>query len=91
MTADGLMVLANGQVMTREEVVAALGQAPPWAGYELTDVRFVGLGPSAAAIVYTGTAHRAEGDEPFVGAMASTYVLEGTEWKLALYQQTPTA
>ncbi|MBA3294373.1 MAG: nuclear transport factor 2 family protein, partial [Geodermatophilaceae bacterium] len=39
MTEDGLMVLANGAVMDRDAVVEALGQAPPWRTYEISDVR----------------------------------------------------
>ena len=88
MTADGRMVLANGQVMTRDDVVGALGKAPPWSDYEMTDVRLVPIGADAAALVYTGTAHREGGDE-FTGAMSSVYVRGDRGWKLALYQQTP--
>jgi len=89
MTGDGVMVLANGTVMTRDDVVAALGQAPPWASYEMDDVRVVPLGPDAAALVYVGTGHR-DGDEPpFVGVMSSVYVRRDAGWRLALYQQTP--
>ena len=43
MTADGVMVLTNGSVMTRDDVVAALGQSPPWASYEMDDVRVVSV------------------------------------------------
>ena len=39
MTSDGLMVLANGAAMTRDQVVTALRDAPPWGGYEMADVR----------------------------------------------------
>ena len=89
MTGDGVMVLADGTVMTRDDVVAALGQAPPWGSYEMDDVRVVPLGHDAAALVYVGTGHR-EGDEPsFVGVMSSVYVRGDGGWKLALYQQTP--
>jgi hypothetical protein len=88
MTADGLMVLANGQIMTRDDVVGALGQAPPWAAYEMSDVRVVPMGDEVAALVYVGTAHRQEGDV-FKGAMASVYVRAEGGWQLALYQQTP--
>ena len=31
MTDDGVMVLADGTVMTRSDVVEALGKSPPWA------------------------------------------------------------
>ena len=83
MTGDSVMVLANGTVMTRDDVVAALGQAPPWGSYEMADVRVVPLGQDAAALVYVGTGHR-EGDEPsFVGVMSSVYVRRAGGWKLA--------
>jgi hypothetical protein len=90
MTGDGVMVLANGQVMTRDEVVSALGQSPPWAAYEMSDVRVVSMGDDVAALVYVGIAHRRQGDA-FTGAMSSVYVRADGEWKLALYQQTPMA
>ena len=88
MTDDGLMVLANGMVMDRNQVVEALGQSPPWMSYELDDVRVVEMGADAAALVYMGTARRDDG-EPFVGAMSSVYQRVGGDWRLALYQQTP--
>ncbi len=88
MIPEGVMVLANGQVMTRDEVVEALAQAPPWASFEIDDVRVVPIGAEAASLVYVGTARRDDGD-PFVGAMSSTYVRRDGTWKLALYQQTP--
>jgi hypothetical protein len=91
MTDDGLMVLANGQVMTRDDVVAALGDAPPWSSFDLSDVRLVGMGDGAAAIVYIGSATRDGADEPFVAAMTSVYTRVDRDWKLALYQQTPVA
>jgi hypothetical protein len=88
MTSDGVMVLANGTVMTRDDVVAALGQAPPWASYEMVDVRVVPLTEDSAALVYVGTGHRGGDEPPFVGVMSSVYVKRDGVWKLALYQQT---
>ncbi len=89
MTSDGVMVLADGSVMTRDDVVTALGQAPAWASYEMADVRVVPISEDAAALVYVGTGHRAGDDPPFVGVMSSVYVKRDGGWKLALYQQTP--
>jgi hypothetical protein len=91
MADDGVMVLANGSVMTRDDVVAALGQAPPWASYEMDDIRLVPLGDESAALVYVGTGRRDGDDPPFVGVMSSVYVKRDGRWKLALYQQTPQA
>jgi hypothetical protein len=88
MTEDGLMVLANGAVLDRGTVVAALGGSPPWSGYEMKDVRLVPAGPDAAALVYLATARR-EGAPEFTGAMTSLYVRRQDTWRLALYTQTP--
>ena len=90
MTDDGLMVMANGAVMDRASVVAALADAPPWAEYEMDDVRVVPAGERTACLVYRAKAFRAAGDEPaFDGVMSSVYVDDGGGWRLALYQQTP--
>ena len=88
MTEDGLMVLANGAVMDRDAVVGALGQAPPWRTYEISDVRLVGTGKDGAALVYIGTAYRDATEPAFVGAMSSVYIWAQDAWRLALYQQT---
>jgi len=89
MTDDAVMVLANGTVMTRDEVIQALRNAPPWAAYEIDDVRFVSVGANSTAVVYLGTGHRGEEEPSFVGVMTSVYVERDGHWKLALYQQTP--
>jgi len=90
MTDDALMVMANGQVMTRDQVVDALSQAPPWASFHLRDPQVVHTGTDGAALVYTGTASR-DGADDFVGAMTSAYRRVGDSWRLALYQQTAVA
>lgn len=89
LTEDGLMVLADGRVYDRDAVVASLDDAPAWSAYEITDERFVPLGPDAAAFVYRARAFRASGGPAFDAAMSSVYVQEEGRWRLALYQQTP--
>src|SRR5690242_3902086 len=88
MTEDALMVLANGTVMSRADVVTALGASPPWSSYEMADVRVVRISDDVAALVYVGTGHRAGGEPSFTGLMSSVYVRRDGDWKLALYQQT---
>jgi hypothetical protein len=91
MTAEAVMVLANGQVMDRDEVVRALAQAPPWASFEIEDARVVPVGDGSAALVYRATAWRDPDSEPLRCAMTSVYVADAGDWKLAVYQQTPLA
>lgn len=89
MTEDAVMVLAHGQVLDRPAVTASLGEAPPWRGYELTDERLIDLGGDTAVLVYTGRAHRDDGQPAFVALMSSVYTRRDGVWRLALYQQTP--
>lgn len=89
MTEDGVMILAHGQVLTRQEVINSLSEAPPWKSYAIEDERLVPLGDSAAVLVYRGTASRDDLPAPFVALMASVYLRRGDGWALASYQQTP--
>jgi hypothetical protein len=89
MTDEAVMVLANGQVMDRDGVRRALADAPPWDSYDIDEPRITPIGEAAAALVYVGTGRR--GEQTFVGTMTSVYVRAGSQWRLALYQQTPLA
>lgn len=89
MTEHAVMVLANGQVMTRDEVVDALGAAPPWDTYTIEDPHVLAITDDVRALMYRATATR--GDTTFRGAMTSVYVAAGDRWHLALYQQTADA
>ena len=87
MLDDGLMVLVNGFVLTRDAVVDSLNGAPAWASYELSDERVVPMGTNAAALVYRAVAQR-DGEEPFEAIMTSVYHLVDGKPRLAVYQQT---
>jgi hypothetical protein len=87
MTEHGCMILANGAVLSRDDVVSALAEAPPWSSYEIADPELVEIGDDAVGVVYTGTGRR-DGDE-FTGVMSSVYVRDASGWRMVLYQQTP--
>ncbi|GAB3658158.1 hypothetical protein GCM10027591_12070 [Zhihengliuella somnathii] len=89
MTKDAVMVLAHGEVLTREQVVESLRSAPPWNRYELSDARMIPCGADSAVLVYQGTAWRQEPGSEFRAHMASVYVRHGEQWRLVSYQQTP--
>ena len=88
MTQDGLMVLASGLVLDRNAVRDSLRQSPPWQSYSIDDPRMIPTGDDGAILVYTGTARR-DDEPPFIAVMTSTYVRRGDDWRLVLYQQTP--
>lgn len=88
MTEEGLMVLADGMTMGRDQVAAALQSAPPWASFSIDDPKVVSVGDGVAILVYLGTGFRTGGDA-FRAVMSSTYVKQAAGWRLALYQQTP--
>ena len=88
MTEDGLMVLASGLVLDRNAVRDSLRQSPPWQSYSIDDPRMIPTGDDSAILVYIGTARR-DDEPPFTAVMTSTYVRRGDDWRLVLYQQTP--
>ncbi len=88
MTADGHMVLANGAVMSCAAVIESLQHAPPWSSYTIDEPQATLLSDEVAALIYTGTGHRDDGDD-FTAIMTSIYVRRASGWQLAHYQQTP--
>lgn len=87
MAADGVMILVNGIIMDRDEVVNSLSAARGWDRYEINDAQMVPLGDRAAVLVYRAVATR-DGDPPLSALMASTYRIDGEQLRLAVYQQT---
>ena len=86
-TPEAVMVQADGTVLDHQAVVASLGRARPWSGYEISDERLVPLGEDHAALLYTGRANR-EGEPAFEALMCSVWTRVGGPWRLALHQQT---
>ncbi|MBH0779694.1 nuclear transport factor 2 family protein [Nocardia bovistercoris] len=89
MTDDAVMVLADGTVLDRAEVVTALRHSPPWHAFDIDDPRLVRVGADGYVLVYVGTAYREVAEPAFRGAMASTYLRTPQGWRLTCYQQTP--
>lgn len=87
MRDDAVMILANGTLMTRDEVVGSLEQAPPWASYEIAGESTIDADEDDVVLTYVGTGHRDDGSS-FTGVMASHYHHDGERWRLVVYQQT---
>lgn len=89
MTDDALMVLADGSVLNRSEVMRALQESQPWKRYEFANVRTVALVADALALVYQGRSWRSDERNLCVAEMTSIYRRSGGNWQLVLFQQTP--
>ena len=89
MTPDAVMVLANGAVMARDEVIAALRDAPPWDTYVIERPVAVPIGDRVLALVYEAQGRR--GETQFRGILTSVYAQTPDGWMLAMHQQTGTA
>jgi hypothetical protein len=87
LTDDAVMVVP-GTVLSREDALTGIREAPPWSDFRIEDPRVVRLGADAAALTYRATASRA-GQPPYVAIMTTAFVRSGTSWKVALHQQTP--
>jgi hypothetical protein len=87
LASDVLMLFPGGTVIDdRDKVIASMG-GPPWSAFELADQRVLPLGADSAIVAYRATARR--DGTTYQALVASTYVLEGGAWKLAVHQQTP--
>ena len=87
MADDGLMVLP-GMVLTKDEVVRSIGDAPPWSWFRLEEPRLVPLTDDSAVLAYRAVAQRT-GAAEYRALMATTYVRREGRWLVALHQQTP--
>ncbi|WP_460720261.1 nuclear transport factor 2 family protein [Microbacterium aureliae] len=89
MAADTRVVLGDGAVMDRDQALSAMAGAPPWVRYELSQPRFLSLGPEAAALIYRARAFADDGEVPiFSGSMSSVYIRHAGALRLALFQQS---
>ena len=90
LTPDALMVFADPVgAMTREAIVASIGEAPRWEHVEFHDVTHVPLTSDVILLTYRATAQRAGMEAPYEARASSLYVERGDGWQLAFHQQTP--
>jgi hypothetical protein len=76
-------------VLTKAQTVESIATASRWTVVNFSEERLVRLTPDAIALIYRASGSR-RGDESVYSALASSvYVRRGSEWKLALHQQSP--
>lgn len=86
MTRDALMIV-EGAVLGRDEVMRAFASTPPWDAYEIHEPAVVRLGDHAGILAYRAVARR--GDEVANLRMSTTYLYDDGAWHVAAHQQTP--
>jgi hypothetical protein len=88
MAAHGLCVLPVG-MMDKDETVAAIEQAEPWADFEMFDMKTIDLGDDEAALCYRADASRNGSSDRYKAVISSVYTRLGGRRRLTLHQQTP--
>ena len=88
MADDGLMVFP-GIVLDKAGAIDAIRGAPPWASFELSDMRLVTMSDDAGLVAYRAVARR-DGQPPYEAQMSSVYTRREERWLLILHQQSPT-
>jgi Domain of unknown function (DUF4440) len=86
MAPGAVMVMADGSILGRDDVVSALRDATPWDTYTIEEPSVVPISADVHAVVYVATGRR--GDVAFRGVLTSTYVNTSDGWLLAFHQQT---
>lgn len=88
MARDGLCVLPVG-VLDKQQTVAAIDEAEPWADFAVHEVKILDLGDDEAALCYRAEAARENNSSSYTALVSSVYTRLRGEWKLSLHQQTP--
>ncbi|WP_353826354.1 nuclear transport factor 2 family protein [Agromyces sp. SYSU T0242] len=86
MTRDALMIV-EGAMLGRDDVMAAFRGTAPWEAYEIHEPAVVRLGDRAGILAYRAVARR--GDDVADLRMSTTYVYDDGAWHVAAHQQTP--
>ncbi len=87
---DGLMLLPHQpHPMNKAAVLASVVGASPWTDVAMDDIAVAEPSPFVAILAYRAQARHGDGDAPYRALVSSTYLAEGTTWRMLGHQQTP--
>lgn len=86
LTDDALMVLPGAGLLQHEAALDAMDM-PPWSWFKLRNPVVMTLGAEAAVLTYRVQARRDFASE-YQAIVASTYVFNDEQWRLAMHQET---
>ena len=87
MGAECVMVFGPMGIMDRDGILNSLRNAPRWSSVEFSEQSDT-IRPGVAIVAYRAVGER-EGAKPYTALCTSTYIQQGSEWRLAQHQQTP--
>ncbi len=89
LAADAVMVFPfPAGILRGDAIIDGLAGEPRWQTVEMSDqhIRREGV---TASLAYLAKAWRDNDDPPYEALCASTYLLDGDDWRLMVHQQTP--
>lgn len=85
---DAQMLFPGGmRLVGKGRILETMG-SPPWASFEISELRVLTLSETAQAVTYRVVAQR-EGADPYRALICSTYAFRAGEWRLVVHQHTP--
>lgn len=84
----GLMVIEPMGFVEKQQSVAMTADAP-WGDVEMLDVKAREVTSDCIVVAYHGRGRRPTDEAPYQGSIASTYVRQDGEWRLALSAHQP--
>lgn len=86
---DGLMLLPHlPHPLDKAAVLASVAGASAWTDVVMDDIAVAEPSPFVAILAYRAQARRND-DAPYRALVSSTYLAEGTTWRMLGHQQTP--
>lgn len=86
--ADPAVVIVPGDVLDREDTIAAMDASPGWNEFTIDEERLVRPAVDAAVLTYRFRGRR--GEIKYEAVLSSTYGRRADgSWELVLHQQTP--
>lgn len=87
--ADGGLVVIEPMGFVEKQQSVEMTAARPWTDVEMLDVQARRITPDCIIVAYHGRGRRSADDEPYQGSIASTYVQQDGQWRLALSAHQP--
>lgn len=87
--ADGGLVVIEPMGFVEKQQSVEMTADRPWTDVEMLDVQARRITPDCIIVAYHGRGRRSADDEPYQGSIASTYVQQDGQWRLALSAHQP--